>query len=418
MTDDDAAANERQAGETEAEQARATRATYSIAASVGLSSLSFNFWLPFLPLFLLDLGASSEADAVFWVALATTIQGITRLVSGPVWGVLSDRFGRKLMYLRALYFGTATTLIMVLVAEPWHVAIAFACQGLFSGFVPASVALISVSVPDSRLNASLSLVTGAQYLGNTLGPAVGALLAIAFGYRGAILAAAALPAIVGTAVIFFVPADRVGAPVRSADGSKTALEPFRPNFQFGLAVFLYLVIFAMTQLLRIATPIALKGIEATNVDAITGITFTLGGLASAIAVLLLASRIFRAGRMRSTLAIGSALTGITHLLLAGSGTVPLYITGFALISLLQAAMIPATNTLIAANVSRSRRGTAFGIASSAQALAFIIGPMGAALFAAISLQFGFVVIAGVFLGLALLLFVALREPNLNVPASG
>ena len=47
-------------------------------------------------------------------------------------------------------------------------------------------------------------------------------------------------------------------------------------------------------------------------------------------------------------------------------------------SLLQAAMIPITNTLIATNVSRERRGTGFGIASSAQALALMAGPIAAA----------------------------------------
>jgi DHA1 family multidrug resistance protein-like MFS transporter len=415
---DETAATERIAIEAE-ENARATRATFSIAAAVGLSSMSFNFWFPFLPLFMIELGAKNDADAVFWVGLATAVQGITRLIVGPVWGVLSDRFGRKLMFLRALYFGTLTTMIMAFVTEPWHVAIAFACQGLFSGFVPASVALTSVSVPDSRLNSSLSLVTGAQYLGTTVGPAVGAVLAIVFGYRSAIFLAALLPAVIATAVIFFVPADRVAGVTKDDKGEKPALEPFRPNLQFVLAVFFFMMIFAMAQLLRIVTPVALQEIEMSNVEGITGVTFTLGGLASAVAVLVLAQRFFGAGRLRKPLIVSSVLTGAAHLVLALTGTVPLFVLGYTLISLLQAAMIPATNTLIAANVTRGRRGTAFGIASSAQAVAFMIGPMAAALFAAVSLDLGFIVLGGVFIGLGLLLLVALREPRLEgeaVPA--
>jgi DHA1 family multidrug resistance protein-like MFS transporter len=158
-------------------EARQRRATLSIALSVGLCSGAFNLYRPLLPLFLLEVGAKSEADALFWVAIGTAVQGVARLVTGPVWGVLSDRYGRKMMFLRALYFGSLTTLIMAFVNEPWQVAIGFACQGLFSGFVPAAVALVSVSVSDSRLNSSLSFVTGAQYLGTTVGPALGALLA-------------------------------------------------------------------------------------------------------------------------------------------------------------------------------------------------------------------------------------------------
>jgi MFS family permease len=238
-------------------------------------------------------------------------------------------------------------------------------------------------------------------------------LAIVFDYRGAILMAALMPAVVGTLVIFFVPTDRVATVSGDDRGAKVALEPFRPHFQFWLAIFLFLVIFAMTQLLRLATPIALKDIEATNVDGVIGITFTLGGLTSAIAVLFLARRYFRQGSMRPALVISCALTGAAHLLLAASGTVPLFVAGFALIALLQAAMIPATNTLIAANVSRARRGTGFGIAGSAQAIAFMIGPMGAAGFAALSLELGFVVLGAVFGAMALLLLVALREPDME-----
>ncbi len=192
-----------------------------IAFGAGMASFSMNFWIPFLPLYMLQLGATSDANALVWVGIATTGQGVARLVSGPIWGVLSDRVGRKLMYIRALYFATATTAIAAFATEPWHVAIAFACQGLFSGFIPAAVALTSVTVPDSKLNSSLGLVTAAQYLGNTVGPAVGAGLAIVFGLRGAIVAAAIMPALAATLVVFMVPRDRVSkrtAPTESPGG--------------------------------------------------------------------------------------------------------------------------------------------------------------------------------------------------------
>ena len=392
------------------EQARSYfRTTVSIAAAVGFGSLSFSFWQPFLPLYLLEIGASSEADAVFWIAVAIAAQGVTRFVSGPIWGLLSDRVGRKLMFLRALYFGTLTTLVMALVTSPWQLTIAFACQGLFSGFVPASVALVSVSVPDSRMNWSMSLVTGAQYLGATLGPAIGAVLAIAVGYRGAIYVAALLPALLATAVVFLVPSDIAGSGRTAGRVQGVQLERFSPTFQFLLAIFLFFFVFSVTQLLRLVTPIALKEIQGGDVAGVTGITFTLGGLASALAVLFLTARFFRSGQMRAALVISSVVTGACHLLLAVTETVPAFVIGFSLISLLEAAMIPATNTLIAANVSRARRGTAFGIAGSAQALSFMAGPMAAALFAAISLDLGFAVLGVLFFAMALLLSLSLRE---------
>jgi hypothetical protein len=52
--------------------------TLSIALGAGLASLSMNFWIPFLPLYMLHLGATSDANAFFWVAVATTGQGFAR----------------------------------------------------------------------------------------------------------------------------------------------------------------------------------------------------------------------------------------------------------------------------------------------------------------------------------------------------
>src|SRR5690606_16206530 len=173
----------------------------------GIASFAMNFWIPFLPLYMIDLGATSDANALFWVGVATSVQGVGRLVTGPLWGILSDRYGRRLMFVRALGFASVTTAIAAFATEPWHIAVAFACQGIFSGFIPAAVALTSVSVPDSKLNASLSLVTGAQYLGNTVGPAVGSVLAIVLGMRGAIVAGAVMPALAGLMVLAIVPRD-------------------------------------------------------------------------------------------------------------------------------------------------------------------------------------------------------------------
>lgn len=392
-----------------------------IAFGAGMASFSMNFWIPFLPLYMLQLGATSDANALVWVGIATTGQGVARLVSGPIWGVLSDRVGRKLMYIRALYFATATTAIAAFATEPWHVAIAFACQGLFSGFIPAAVALTSVTVPDSKLNSSLGLVTAAQYLGNTVGPAVGAGLAIVFGLRGAIIAAAIMPALAATLVVFMVPRDRVqkrGDATESTGGEAVVQED--PNFwkslsfQFYLALFLYFFLFAMTQMVRLATPLAIGDITGgDNVEGLVGIAFTIAGVASVVGVLFIGRRWVRPGVFVKMLVLGSLLTAAAHILLAMSFNVPLFILWFSLISLFQAAMLPASNTLIASAVPRDRRGTAFGLAGSAQALAFMVGPLTAAGFAAVSMNLGFVVFGLLFVALAVLLYFKLREPTLS-----
>ena len=65
--------------------------------------MSFNVWWPFLALYVLELGATSDANALFWVFVGTSTQGAARLLTSPIWGMFSDRYGRKMMLLRSLY---------------------------------------------------------------------------------------------------------------------------------------------------------------------------------------------------------------------------------------------------------------------------------------------------------------------------
>lgn len=396
---------------------------FAIAVGSGLASLSMNFWIPFIPLYMKELGAESDAAALFWVGVAAGAQGLSRLVAGPIWGVLSDRYGRRAMFLRALYSASLTMSVAAFASEPWHIAVALGAQGLFSGFNPAATALISVSVPDRRLNSALSVATGAQYIGNMAGPAIGGILAVFVGYRGAIIAGAALPFIAGVYATFAVPRDRVGpAPVEASPGTDAASsnEATGPGTsirsllttQFVLALVVWFCSLAFGQLLRIAAPIALEGIVGVQqAAAVSGIAFTAAGLGGVLGVVG-AQRWVRPGRLQYSLIVTSIGVGIGHLVLPFTLDAWTFTAAFAGIALLQAAMVPATNTLIAANAPRERRGTAFGLAGGVQALAFMVGPMAAAGFAAISLTLGFAVLGVMFVLLGVMIALAVREPRI------
>ncbi|MGH2586442.1 MAG: MFS transporter, partial [Dehalococcoidia bacterium] len=264
-----------------------------IAFGAGIAAFAMNFWVPFLPIYMRDLGATSETDALFWVAVGMSANGVARILSGPVWGVLADRYGRKPMYVRALFGATATTLIAVVAQEPWHVAVAWACQGLFSGFIPAAVALASVSVPRARLAGALGTVQAAQYTGTTVGPALGAGLAAIAGLRGAILAAALMPAVAGVMVLLSVPRDRVtpatrpsSAPAGRGRWSSRLMEGANGQFLFGLL--LYFWVFMTGQLVRLVTPVELGRIQGSEAaTGATGIAFFAAGVASVAGVVLL-----------------------------------------------------------------------------------------------------------------------------------
>lgn len=391
-----------------------TRSVRLIALATGVTTASITLWFPFLPLYMLYVGAANEADAIFWVAAGQGTQGVTRLISGPLWGVLADRHGRKKMFVRAVYCGALTTFIISIIGAPWQLCIALGLHGALSGFVPSAIALTSVTVPDGRIKQALSLVTGSQYLGSAMGPLLGAALTMAFGYRGAIFCSGLMVVLVGTLVWRAVPADIVRARAAAGAGGGTeaaTLEPFRPGFQLLLATFIYFMLFSIATFRSVATPIFLQGLVGGDATHATGVAFALGGAASALGIWLMTGRWVKQLRAGTVLAGGALLLALVHGLLAGSSTVLQFDIWFTLASLLNAALMPATNTLIALNVSRGRRGTAFGYGSSAQAIAFMVGPMAAAGFAHWSLAAGFAVVGVVMLVMAVVMKLAVKEPR-------
>jgi MFS family permease len=217
-----------------------------------------------------------------------------------------------------------------------------------------------------------------------------------------------------------VPRDEIG-PRRKADpaaprlGMRSAWRTFPP--QFYLAWLTYFLLFTLPLVLRLVTPIALRDVEGEGATAASGIVFTISGIASVVGVFVVGGRYMRPGRMRSSLIVACLISAAANVLLLFTEVVPLhvpwYVLWFAIAALLQGAMMPATNTLLASTVGRERRGTAFGFAGSAIALALIVGPIAGAGLVAIEVDLVFVAAAVVLVGLAMLLFVALREPELE-----
>ena len=397
------------------------RAVPLIAAGVGVSTFSMSFWVPFVPLYLRQLGAESDAVALGWASLAFIGLGLGRLIAAPIWGVLADRFGRKSMFVRALIFASFSTIIAATATEPWQVVAAFSAQGLLSGFVPAATALTSVTVPESKLGSALGTVNGAQYLGTTIGPLFGAAFAAVFGLRGSLVAAGLLPFAMALVVAALVPTDDVTA-TRAAVRSRT---PTAGGARFArlrayaelatvsvrIGLLLTFLAFAANQAQRLQVTIVIADLAGPSAEATAvGLAFTAGGLASVIGVVFAGRRLTRPGVLVRGLAVLCLVAAVACLLLAASTAVAMVVASFALVSLAQAAFLPGTNTLIAASAPRERRGSVFGMAATAQALAFMIGPLAATAFAAVSLQLGFVVIAILYLLTAGLIRWKLVEP--------
>ena len=68
----------------------------SFIVSIGMSQMA-----PILPLYIAELGVKNPADVARWAGIVFGCNFISLAIFSPIWGRLSDRFGRKPMILRA-----------------------------------------------------------------------------------------------------------------------------------------------------------------------------------------------------------------------------------------------------------------------------------------------------------------------------
>jgi len=148
-----------------------------------LSIIGFAFALPFIPFYIRELGVTDERLVPVWAGIIAAASSLVMAFFSPLWGWLADRYGRKIMVERAMFGGAVLTFAMGLVTDVWQLLFLRLLSGATTGTIAASIALVSTVVPPKRLGYSLGIMQVAVFLGMTLGPWIGGLLADAVGYR-------------------------------------------------------------------------------------------------------------------------------------------------------------------------------------------------------------------------------------------
>ena len=112
----------------------------------------------FLPLYVESLGIESEGRAAFWAGFLLFSQAIMVAVASPIWGSMADRYGAKLMLIRAL-LGCGTVWVLISFATSvYQLLPLFLLTGLFSGINTAMTNLVSGSVPRAKLGTAIGTV--------------------------------------------------------------------------------------------------------------------------------------------------------------------------------------------------------------------------------------------------------------------
>ncbi len=170
-----------------------------LTTMIGFSSI-----FPFLPFYLESIGKVSALKMELLVGLVFSGQAFTMMIASPFWGALSDRFGRKLMVVRAMFGGAIILTLMAFARSAEELVVLRAIQGFITGTVGAANALVAASVPKKQIGYAMGVLQVGIGLGVAIGPIIGGIMADLFGYRSAFYVTGATLFISGITVLFGV----------------------------------------------------------------------------------------------------------------------------------------------------------------------------------------------------------------------
>ncbi|MCR8631067.1 MFS transporter [Paenibacillus radicis (ex Xue et al. 2023)] len=139
--------------------------------------------VPFLPLYLQELGMSDPHEIATWAGIIFAGNFVTSFIFQPIWGGLADRYGRKVMLLRSGFGMAVVMTLMGFATGAWQLFILRMLNGTVSGFLPAAIALVSTNTPKEKTGFAMGTLQSGTMAGAILGPFFGGLMAEWIGYR-------------------------------------------------------------------------------------------------------------------------------------------------------------------------------------------------------------------------------------------
>jgi DHA1 family multidrug resistance protein-like MFS transporter len=354
---------------------------------------------PIMPLFLPELGVTSESSIDLWAGLLTGTTSFVAAFASPLWGRLSDRHGRKLMLLRSTLAIALFTALMGMSGNVWQFFACRALMGAFAGFSTAAIALVATQVPEGRLGYSLGWLSTGQLVGSLIGPIIGGVLADVTGsYRTPFYITAATILISMALVWFTVREDFVRPPPGRATRSTVSGLVALISTPALLALFFVLM---MAQFgVRTVQPVVTLYVKEMvgmrpDIATLAGLAFSITGLANVISAPFLGNRSDKIGYRRVLLIclLGGVLTTLPQ---AFTDNYWLFTAERFAVGLFIGGLLPTANALVGRLVARSDRGLVYGLTSSAMFMGNSLGPLtGGAIAASLGLRWVFLLTAAV-----------------------
>ncbi|MFM0510725.1 MFS transporter [Paraburkholderia sp. RL17-373-BIF-A] len=340
--------------------------------------VSLSMLLPFLPIYVQQLGVQSQSAVIQWSGIAFGATFFGTAITAPVWGRLADRYGRKPMLVRAAV-GMAVVMSLIGIAHNVHQLVALRLlAGLVGGYSSASTVMVGTQAPKERAGWALGVLSTGALAGNLIGPLVGGFLPGWLGIRGTFFAGGAMIAVAALLTIFVVKEDFDPATHSSRRPAEHApASTHRSNYPViaALLVTAMMVLLANMSIEPVITVyVGSLGVPSLHLARVAGIVMA----CSAFGSMLTAARL---GALADR--IGSWNVIVACLVLTGLVMIPQafvhawwQLAGLrALMGMTLAGLLPAIAKLARHAVEEHKTGQMLGYLQSAQFSGQVVGPI-------------------------------------------
>ena len=370
-----------------------------------------NLVIPFLSLYIVELGETHHIE--LWSSLAFSSTFLTAAIFSPIWGKLSDRYGRKPMLLRAS-LGMSIVMIMIgFATSALQLVLLRLLMGAIAGFIPAAVILVASQTPNEESGRALGLLSTGGVAGTLIGPVIGGLLADLVGFRqvfwitGAMLLISFL-----VSLLLRETYSTENRQKKSVDNLSISNKEF-----FSLTASIFATTFILQSAMMAMQPIltlyvADLGSSVMYLSLVAGIVTAISGVSNMISAPYLGKLGDRIGPQK---VLNVSLVAVAILIachaFAPSVWVLLvlrFMLGFGL-----GGLLPAVNSLLKKRVPDLILGKAYGYNQTFQYMGGVIGPiLGGIVAGKLGLPFVFIVSSALLFVNAILVF-SFRKRNLT-----
>ncbi len=395
--------------------ARQSRRNILAAAGAGcIGFTGFTLVMPFLPLYIAELGTTDVGEVALWTGLILGATPTVTAISAPLWGRVGDKYGNKLLVVRSLTAFILTKAAMAFVTAPWQLFALRALLGVFAGYGALTMSMAAQSAPRDKMAEAIGTVQTGHRLGPAIGPVIGGVLAPIVGLRNAFLVAAAFYA---AAMLLVIVVYRDPIAARAATRARGGWEVFsqlirRPGFL--LALF---VIFGLQTVDRSFGPVlplfvAQVGVDGGRIPLVAGILFSLGAV-SAAAGSQLAPRLLQRRSAKWLIVAGSVTAAAALAAIVIAPSVGILAIAIAIAGTAMGASTTAIYSVAGGLLPPDAHSTGFGIMTTASLLGLAVSPVAAGLIGGAGLRIVFVADVVLLLILALLVANRLRTRPLE-----